>query len=296
MAEWTMAAADLARFETPGLRGTVQAQGEHCGFRELELLPSGARPANPRLYLGHVYRWLADGRYRGLAREEPHRGEVLADRVVTRWDPLPDHPARVEAVYQVSGDATLDFTVTVAATAPLARYELYLSHYFAPAWRPYVYLQPAGFLRAGEPVLWAPEVSEFFRGYYLAFPRDREALFTLFDGRWHGDHPVPFAVGRPFAAPVAVYASALERLAVVVTARRSECFCLYTTYDTPDARDNILHHNSLYFGMFNADLAPGDTRTAHLRYHFVTWDTVSDLPLQLQAAWDEVAEEGAAPA
>lgn len=278
-----------ATFATPSLTGSIQAAGELHGFRDLAFVRSGAKPANPALYLGHVYRLLADGRYLMTAREQPHEGRIEPDRAVARWAPLEVHPAAIEAVWQVSGERTLDFTITVACEAPLARYELYLSHYFAAAWRPYIYLRPADFLGSTEPILWPCEVNEFIRGVYLAFPRDREAILTLFDGRWHGDHPVPFAVGRCHHAPLAIYASPLDRLAVVVTARRTECFCVYTTYDSPDARDNILHHNSLYFGMFGEDLGPGDERTAHLRYHFVEWNTVDDLPLRLWAAWEDAA-------
>ncbi|MBI2302849.1 MAG: hypothetical protein HYU66_28415 [Armatimonadetes bacterium] len=277
---------NVVSFATAELRGAIESQGECHGFRALEFLPSGSRPANPALYLGHVYRLLSHGRYHMTAREEPHTGRIEPARVVATWEPLAVHPAHIEAVYQVSGEHTLDFTVTVRPTEPLPAYELYLSHYFAPAWRPYVYLQPAPYLRSGEPVLWPCEVNEFIRGVYLAYPRDREAMLTLFDGRWHGDHPVPFAVGRHYHAPVAVYASALEGLAVVATARRSECFCVYGTYDSPDGRDNILHHNSLYFGMFGDDLRPGDERVAHLRYHFVRWDAASDLPLRLWEEWE----------
>ncbi len=282
---------DTATFATTALRGAVCCQGDTHGFRDLELLANGARPANPSLYLGHVYRLLADGAYLMTARERPHRGHLADDHALVHWDALPEHPGTIEAEYRVSGEHTLDLTVTVAVTRPLRRYELYLSHYFAPAWRPYVWLRPASFLPHAEPVCWAPEVNEFVRGYYLAYPRDREALFTLFDGRWHGDHPVPFAVGREFAAPVAAYASPLEHSAVVVTARAAECFCIYSSYDSPDGRDNILHHNSLYFGMFNEDLEPGDRRTAHLRYHFVKWDGVSPLPLELQASYEADTRE-----
>lgn len=278
--------AHEARFETDALRGAIGSEGQTSGFRDLEFKPSGVRPNNPRLYLGHVYRLLADGRYLMTARDVEHSGRIESERVVTEWQPSEVHPGSITAVYEVSGENTLDFTITVQATAPMQRYELYLSHYYAPAFRPYLYLQAAPYLKSDEPVLWPAEVSEFFRGYYLAYPKDKTALPTLFDGRWHGDHPVPFAVGRNYAAPVAVYASVLDRLAVVMTARSDECFCLYSTYNSPDARDNILHHNSFYFGMFNEDLEPGDTRTAHVRYHFVNWDTVSDLPLQLQREWD----------
>lgn len=277
----------VVAFETEALSGVICSQGETHGFRELVMKPSGARPNNPRLYLGHVYRLLADGRYLMTARDHPHQGTIAEDRVTVRWEPLEVHPASIEAVYQVSGENTLDMTVTVELTQAMERYELYLSNYFSPAFRPYVYLQPAPYLKSTEPALYAPRVNDFIQGYYLAYPRDKEALRTLFDGRWHGDHPVQFCVGKYYHAPIGIYASVLERQAVVVTARRDECFSLYGTYDSPDARDNILHHNSLYFAMFNEDLQPGDRRTAHLRYHFVTWNTVDDLPLKLHEAFEQ---------
>lgn len=277
----------LATFETPTLRGTLCAEGEFHGYRELEFVETGAKPANPRLYLGHVYRTLSDGECHAVCRQLPHTGAIEGDRAVVRWEPSETMPGGVAAVYQVSGENTLDFTITVTASAPMKRYELYLSNYFSAAWRPYVYLQSPAFLRSPEPVLWGCEVNEFIRGMYLAFPRDKEATLTLFDGRWHGAHPVPFAVGKCHHTPIGIFASALDRLAVIATARREECTCLYTTYDAPDARDNILHHNAFYFGMFNEDLSPGDVRTAHVRYHFVSWDTVDDLPLRLQAAFEE---------
>ncbi|NUQ01942.1 MAG: hypothetical protein HUU35_19015 [Armatimonadetes bacterium] len=270
-------------FETEQIRGKIGSEGQQHGFRDLEFKANGSKPLNPSLYLGHIYRLLADGRFMIQARDHPHAGRIEEDRVVIRWEPLPEHPASIEAVYQVSGENTLDFTITCRLEQAMERYELYLSHYFAPAFRPYLYLKAAPYQRSEEPVLWPAEVSEFFRGYYLAYPRDREALMTLFDGRWHGDHPVPFAVAREFAAPVGVYASAYEKLAVVMTARADECFCLYSTYNSPDGRDNILHHNSFYFGMFNEDLPAGAERTAHIRYHLVPWDTVSPLPLELAA-------------
>jgi hypothetical protein len=277
-------------FALPGLRGTICAEGQTHGFRELRFLPDGPDINNPKLYLGHLYRCLANGRFLVQTRDHPHASRLDGDKVITEWPVNESNPARIQLTYEVSSDNTLDLTATCTATAPVKRYELYFSHYFGGAFRPYLYLKSPDYLRRNEPVLYAPQVNGFVDGYYLAYPRDNEALFTLFDGRWHGDHPVPFCVGREFWRPIGIYAAALERKAVVITARQSECFCLYSTYDTPDARDNILHHNSLYFGMFNADLEPGESRTGHLRYHFVDWDTHSDLPLSLQQAWEDAAE------
>lgn len=273
-------------FALPGLRGSICAEGQTHGLRELRFLPHGPEVSNPALYLGHLYRCLGDGRFLTQARDTPHAGRVEGDRVITTWPPNEANPATVELAYEISGDTTIDLTVSCTMTAPMARYELYLSHYFAGAFRPYVYLKSPQAPRVNEPVLYAPQVNGFIEGYYLAYPRDPEALVTLFDGRWHGDHPVPFCVGREFWRPIGIYAAGLERKAVIMTARQRECFCLYSTYDSPDGRDNILHHNSFYFGLFNEDLAPGDHRTARLRYHFVDWDGHSDLPLQLQEAFE----------
>jgi len=276
-------------FALPTILGSFCAEGQTHGIRNLRFLPHGPDINNPALYLGHLYRCLADGRFLVQARDHPHSGRVEDDRVITTWPANEANPARIELVYEISGDNTIDLTATCAVEQAMQRYELYFSHYFAGAFRPYLYLKSPGYPRINEPVLFAPQVNGFVEGYYLAYPRDNAALFTLFDGRWHGDHPVPFCVGREFWRPIGIYAAGLERKAVVVTGRQSECFCLYSTYDTPDGRDNILHHNSLYFGMFNEDLAAGETRTAHLRYHFVDWDTHSDLPLELQQAFEDEA-------
>ena len=277
-------------FALPTVKGAICGEGQTHGFRELRFLPDGPDVNNPKLYLGHLYRCLADGRFLVQTRDHPHTGRLDGERVITEWPANEANPARIELVYEVSGENSLDLTATCTAEAAMQRYELYFSHYFAGALRPYVYLKSPPYLRQDEPVLYAPQVNGFIDGYYLAYPRDNAALFTLFDGRWHGDHPVPFCVGREFWRPIGIYYAALERKAVVVTARQSECFALYSTYDTPDGRDNILHHNSLYFGMFNEDLAAGATRTAHLRYHFVDWDGHSDLPLELQQAWEDAAD------
>ena len=74
---------------------------------------------------------------------------------------------------------------TVRLSGTYAGYEIFMSSYFDPCFRPYVYLKGNRYGKAslGQDLV-CPMVNDVFRGTVLVFARDAHASRRCIDGRW----------------------------------------------------------------------------------------------------------------
>src|SRR5690606_3962469 len=97
------------------------------------------------------------------------------------------------------------------------------------------------------------------------FPRDRQSVQTIFDGRWEKPpHPVQWSVTRWLAAPLAVRRHDSSGVAAAIMSLPGECFAVSVPYNkTPP--DNVAGHQSVYLSLFGQDLDAGQSATARAR-------------------------------
>jgi hypothetical protein len=100
---------------------------------------------------------------------------------------------------------------------------------------------------------------------YLMFPRDREAIQIIFDGRWEQPPaPVQWCITRYLAGPLGIRRHEPTGVTAVLMTPPGDCFAVSTPYDrTPP--DRVAGHRSLYFSLFGQDLAKGETARARSR-------------------------------
>jgi hypothetical protein len=254
-------------FDTGTIRGKLRLDGKNQGLASLVHAPSGVEVAHGQLPgLLSLYRVFSTGtRYGDAARDWPTASKLLADGAVeVSWAPGDEHPLEIVAVYRLASADCIDAELTVKPRRAMPGFEVFLSNYFAAGFRASVYVQPNAFA-GGKPELLAADVSPLVDGSYLIFPRDRQAVQTIFDGRWERPpHPVQWSVTRWLAAPVAVRRHEPSGVTAVLMAPREDCFAVATPYNkTPP--DGVANHLSLYLSLFGRDLAPGQTAKACTR-------------------------------
>jgi hypothetical protein len=97
------------------------------------------------------------------------------------------------------------------------------------------------------------------------FPRDRQALEIMYDGRWEcPPNPVTWAFVRYMAAPIAVRRHAQSGLTAVLMSPPEDCFAVSASYNK-EPPDGVAGHRSLYLSLFGRDLAAGQSATARCR-------------------------------
>ena len=254
-------------FDTGTLRGKLRLDGKNQGIASLVHVPSGVEVAHGQLPgLLSLYRVFSTGaRYGDAARAWPTTSKLLADGAVEAvWPSSDEHPLEIAAVFRLAAADSLDVEMTVKPRQAMPGFELFLSNYFAAGFRASVYVKPNAFA-GGKPEFLAADVNPLVDGSYLIFPRDRQAVQTIFDGRWERPpHPVQWSVTRWLAAPLAVRRHEKSGVTAVLMAPPADCFAVATPYNkTPP--DGVSNHLSLYLSLFGRDLAAGQTATARTR-------------------------------
>jgi hypothetical protein len=257
----------LYSFDTGTLRGKLRLDGKNQGVASLVHVPSGVEVAHGQLPgLLSLYRvFSTDARYGDAARAWPTTSKLLPDGAVEAvWPPSDEHPLEITAAFRLAAADSIDVEISVKPRRAMPGFELFLSNYFAAGFRASVYVKPNAF-SGGKSEFLAADVNSLVDGSYLIFPRDRQAVQTIFDGRWERPpHPVQWSVTRWLAAPVAVRRHEPSGVAAVLMARGADCFAVATPYNkTPP--DGVANHLSLYLSLFGRDLAAGQTATARTR-------------------------------
>ncbi|NOX56683.1 MAG: hypothetical protein GXP27_20000 [Planctomycetes bacterium] len=257
------------QFDTGVLRGVLRLDGKRQGIEQLIHEPTGQEVTYGGGHVGLLspYRLFSTGtRYGHAARDWPSRPRLLPDGAVeARFPAAEDHPLELTLTYRWVAPDTLDLTTQVTPKKNMPRFEFFLSSYFADGFAVSVYLKPNRFERGGKPRLMPVQAHPLFDGNYMMFPRDREAVLTIFDGRWEiPPNPVQWCITRWMAAPLALRRHGKSGVTAVLMAPPEECFSVATPYDkTPP--DGVAGHRSLYLCLFGQDVAAGQTVRARTR-------------------------------
>lgn len=253
-------------FDTGQLRGRVRVDGKSQGICSLADVPSGMELLKTPGVFSYYRIFSAGARYGNAARDWPVTARVADGGVLEiRFPPAEDHPLEITGVFRWVSADTLDLETTVKAQQELPGFEVFLSSYFVPGFEASVYLKPNRFARGKPSSFVRADWSELVDGNYLMFPRDRESLLLMYDGRWEiPPSPVTWAFSRYLAAPIALRRNAEAGLTAVLMSPPDDCFAIGTPYNKQPP-DNVAGHDSLYLSLFGRDLAPGQTARAHCR-------------------------------
>jgi len=96
-------------------------------------------------------------------------------------------------------------------------------------------------------------------GEWLAFPRDKDAVKIIADGRWDLEpHPLDWTLMPKLGQPVAIRRNKKTGVTVLAMSKYDDCFGVFTPY-------NEEKHVSNYMSLFGIDLQKGDVVSAHSR-------------------------------
>jgi len=262
------AGQDFFEFNTGTLRGKVRVRGASQGVSELVHVPTGVEVAHGGGLPGVLsyYRIFSAGqRWGDSARDWPTVNRLLPDGALeVAWPTAESHPLEMTAVFRLARPDVIDVETIVRPLRSMPRFEVFLSSYFSPGFRAFVYVKPNLF-GSGKPGLLAADVNPLVEGTYLMFPRDREAVQMIFDRRWEfPPNPVQWSVTRWLAAPMALRRDEKSGVTAVWMSPPDDCFAIATPYNrTPP--DGVAGHQSLYLSLFGRDVGPGQTARAHCR-------------------------------
>jgi len=255
------------QFDTGTLRGKVRLDGKSQGVCSLVYVPAAMELAKvPGLF--SYYRVFSTGnRYGKAARDWPLTTKVLEDGALEiAFAPAADeHPLEMKGVMRWAAPDTLDLQTVVTPQVAMPRMEVFLSSYVAKGFDAWVYLKPNRFAKKEPPAMVRADWSELLDGNYVVFPRERESLLMVYDGRWEiPPSPVTWAFTRYLAAPLAVRRHAPSGLCVAWMSPPEDCFAVSTPYNK-EPPDGVAGHSSIYLSLFGRDVAAGETVRASCR-------------------------------
>ena len=244
-------------FDTGVLRGKLRPDGKSLGLSSVIHVPSGVR-LNGGFGIFSFYRiFTTNKRYGHAAWDWPSVSKLLPDGAVQIvWPEGKDHPFEITAVYRLTEETTVDLETTVKAQKNLRKFEVFLASYFHESFpAPYVYAD-INQKTKGKPGFLLAEKSF---GDWQMFPREKEVLQIIRDGRWQKEpNPVNWVIMPYLAAPVCVRRNDAANLAAVLMAPRDDCFAIATPYRGEG-------HYSLYLSLFGRDVKAGETVQSRCR-------------------------------
>lgn len=244
-------------FDTGVLRGKLRAGGKSLGLSSVVHVPSGTALSRSSGLLGHYRVFSANHRYGPAAWGWPSEAALRADgSVEAHWPAAEDRPFEMWASYRLAGPDTIDLETGVRAQAYLPGFESFLASYFPEPFTQSLVYAHGESGAAGRPALMAAEEPY---GVWQMFPRDRDAVALIQDGRWKiPPSPVDWAIRPPLAQPLAVRRHGGAGLTAVLMAPREDCFAV----STPHQREG---HYSLYLSLFGRTIKAGETARARAR-------------------------------
>lgn len=271
-------------FETTQVKGSFQAEGSYHGVNRFAQKQTEQQVIDSRYSALNLFKLMARNQYMGEPRRMDRVVKVTSDALEITWPPTEQHKAEIKAVYEVSGPASVDLTLTVRSEGTYPAYEVFVPNYFVQALRPHLYLKPA---RSPQdpPDLIVPMVNDVFRGTLLVFPRDQHAARVAIDGRWDRNEfnaaVVPVTPVRNYAHCVAFLADPEKTFAVVVMAHPRDCYAISARYFADKPKDRMTSYSAVDFCMFGENLLPAEKRTARLRLALTPLDENMSQPLRL---------------
>lgn len=243
-------------FDTGTLRGTLRNEGRSIGLLSFEHVPTATRlDGNNYGIFSHYRVFTANKRYGHGAWDWPSTSKRRSDGTVeVHWPATEDRPFDMGAVYRWSAPDTLDLVTSVTAHADLTAFESFLASYFTKAF-------PAStvYAKGGSEDRSAFQTTEQDRGHWQAFPRDRQAVALIQDGRWQQEpSPVDWTIRNDLALPLAIRRNQENGVCAILMAPPEDCFAVMTPYADEG-------HRSLYLSLFGRDIKAGETATARAR-------------------------------
>lgn len=246
------------RFDTGQLRGVLRHEGKSFGLSSFIHTPSGTRLDGMHYGVFSHYRvFTANKRYGHGAWDWPSTSKLLPDGgVAVHWPAAPDRPFEMRAVYRWTAPDTLDLETSVTAQQDLPGFESFLASYmhqdFAAS-SVYVKNMPGADDKSGF------ATTKRARGHWQMFPREKDLVPLIQDGRWtQPPHPVAWTIRQDLAAPIGIRRNPKKGLCVIMMAPPEDCYAMAT----PHAGEG---HFSLYLSLFGRLVKAGETATAHAR-------------------------------
>lgn len=267
-------------FETEELSGFLLPFGERHGVKACVHKPTGIDVVHPSYDVLNLFLLFSTNLCMGQARQLERTAEQEGESVVVRFEPSQDHRARLTARYAFLEPNAIDLSITVASEWVYPAYELFLSNYFPPEFRPHVYVQGCPWSPRGGADEWiAPQVNDVFVGTGLVFPRDQHVAARSVDGRWNRIWALyQWNPQRYYAAPLMYQADPDYRVAAIMMTRPEDAFAAITGYDSPNLDDPFKGQNPLYFSLFGDDLLPGSERTVRVRFEVAALEDRAGTP------------------
>jgi hypothetical protein len=255
------------RFDTGTLQGSLRSGGGSFGLSALTHVPSGIRLDGAAYGIFSHYRvFTSKRRYGHAAWDWPSQSMRLADGAVqVLWPATDDRPFELKAVYRWCRPDTLDLETSVKAQQDLPLFESFLASYLAkdfPASSVYVKQHSSTKTRPGF------ISTEQAAGHWQMFPRDRNAVQLIQDGRWQlAPNPVAWTIRPDMGLPIGIRRHVQTGLTVILMAPPEHCFAMSTPYAGEG-------HFSLYLSLFGGSVSAGET--AHARARVVIADAPTD--------------------
>jgi hypothetical protein len=244
-------------FNTGVLRGKLRPDGKSLGLSSVIHIPSGVQ-LNGRYGIFSYYRiFTTNKRYGHAAWDRPSVSKLLPDGAVeVVWPEGTEYPFEITVVYRLKDETTLDIETTIKARKDLHNFEVFLASYFNESFpAPYIYAYNNPETK-GKPGFMMAQKSF---GNWQMFPRDKNVLQIIHDGRWQKEpNPVKWVIMPYLAAPICVRRGDTAELTAILMAPPQDCFAIATPYQGES-------HYSLYMSLVGRDVKAGEVLKSHCR-------------------------------
>jgi len=287
--------ADGYAFETEAMVGRIAPQGAYHGIWQLRDKVSGRELIHPKYSALNLFRLFAVHQGMGQPRLMERSVSCDGSAVTIHWAATEAHLGELEAKYTIAGPAAIDLEVTARVRGSYAGYEIFLSSYFDPAFRPFVYLKSSRNRKSAvDQERVCPMVNDVFRGTVLVFARDAHMARRCIDGRWDrsewGAPTVQMCPVRYYSVPVAYLEDAEHARAVVLMSSPEDCASISTRYHADNEADRMTPYSAFDFSLFGRDVAPEQEIRVRVRMALVSLVDAEDAPLQAYEAFRKELE------
>lgn len=248
-------------FNTGVVRGKLCQEGKSRGLSAVIYLPQKVK-IDRSLGLFSFYRIFSEKtRYGSALWDRDGLPELLPNGAVKIvWPPEKGYPFEITAVYCWMDASTLDLETIVKPARDLVNFEVFLASYFHEDF-PASYIYARKGTKQNTPNLEFVEAREA-GGTWQMYPRDKDVLSIIADGRWQlKPNPVNWNVNLFLAAPVGMRRHKNSGLTIVLMAPPEDCFAIAT----PCTNET---HYSLYLSLFGRDVKKGRAIRARSRLLF----------------------------
>jgi len=282
-------------FETETMVGRIAPQGAYHGVWQLRDRVSGRELIHPKYSALNLFRLFAMHQGMGQPRSMERSVSCDGNTVTIHWKGTEAHLGELEAKYTVAGPSAIDLDLTARLRGNYAGYEVFLSSYFAPTFRPFVYLKGSRYGKSAvDQERVCPMVNDVFRGTVLVFARDAHMARRCIDGRWDrsewGAPTVQMCPVRYYSLPVAYLEDTEHARAVVLMSTPENCAAISTRYHADNEADRMTPYSAFDFSLFGRDVVPEQEIRVRVRMALVSLADAEDAPLRAYEAFRKELE------